>query len=386
MPPLNHLLLFLALALPQSTPSGGAIAKFVPPVPTPASFIADPRGLLSDSAHRALDARITAIQRDKLGDVGVALIPSIGDYSASQVGVEIYRTWKIGAQAEIGSEQRNLGVLLLIVPKELSPSNRGECWITTGMGSEAFITDAAAGSICRNSIIPFLQKRDYAQAIRSALVAIENRMRTARGVGTGIARTAPLISPPAETTAPVIVEEYSVALFLWISIVAAILFGVVVFVKWRRHRRRRCPRCGQRMIKLDELSDDTELDAGQRLEEKLHSVDWDVWACSCGESMAIPYTRWFSSLTECRQCRRRTAARTYVVLRPATTVMDGRAENRFICQSCHAEWKTTVVLPVIVPASSSSGGGGHGGGGGGGGGSSFGGSGSTSGGGGGSSY
>jgi uncharacterized protein len=384
--PTPRLLLLVALALPQSTPTGGAITKFVPPVPTPASFIADPRNLLSDSAHRALDAKITGIQRDKLGDVGVAIIPSIGDYSASQVGVVIYRTWKIGSQAEIGSEQRNLGVLLLIVPKELSPNNRGECWITTGMGSEAFITDATAGEICRNSIIPFLQKRDYAQAIRSGLIGIENRMRTAKGLGLGVARAAPPVGPPAETTAPVIVEEYSTAVFWWVSIFAAVLIGIVSFRKWRRYRPRRCPKCGQQMIRLDELSDDAHLDSGRLLEEKLQSVDYDVWACRCGESVGIPYVRWFSKLSECRECHRRTAARTYVVLRSATTVMEGRAENRFICQSCHAEWKTTVILPVIVPASSSSGGGGHGGGGGGGGGSSFGGSGSTSGGGGGSSY
>ncbi len=384
MPGPRLLLLLLAVVLPQSTPTGGAIAKFVPPAPTPSSFISDERHTISDSARKALDDRIAGIQRDKLGDVGVAIIPSIGDYSASQVGVEIYRTWKIGSQAEIGSSQRNLGVLLLIVPKELSPNNRGECWITTGMGSEAFITDATAGSFCRNSIIPFLQKRDYAGAVSSALVLIENRMRTAKGIGLMPGPPAPIV--PGKSTPLTIAGKLSPALFGWISIFAALIIGIVSFRKWRRYRTRRCPKCGQQMIKLDELSDDAKLDAGQLLEEKLHSVDYDVWGCTCGESMVIPYVRWFSKLSECRECHRRTAASTYHVITPATTVSTGYAENRFICQACHKEWKTSVVLPRIVPASSG-GGGGHGGaGGGGGGGHSFGGSGSTSGGGGGSSY
>ena len=93
--------LALVILLPQTTPSGGAIAKFVPPAPTPASFISDQRSVLTPEQRRFLDARISAIQSAGLGDIAVAILPSIGSYAPQQVAVEIYRTWKVGSVAAI---------------------------------------------------------------------------------------------------------------------------------------------------------------------------------------------------------------------------------------------------------------------------------------------
>lgn len=135
------------------------------------------------------------------------------------------------------------------------------------------------------------------------------------------------------------------------------------------------------MRRLDETGDDAKLDGGQRLEEKLHSIDYDVWVCDCGESMAIPYRKWFSKYSDCRKCGRRTASSNYYVVVPATTIAPGLAEKAFECHACNATWVDQVILPRITQSSSSGGSGGSGGGG-----HSFGGSGATSGGGGGSSY
>src|SRR6185369_2567256 len=125
-----------------------------------------------------LDARISAIQKAGLGDIAVAILPSIGDYAPQQISVEIYRTWKVGSVAAIGSAHRNIGVLFLIVPKELAPDKKGQCFILTGTGSEVLITDARAGAICRDSIIPYLRNRDFAGGIGAGISAIESRMRS----------------------------------------------------------------------------------------------------------------------------------------------------------------------------------------------------------------
>ena len=372
-------LILAAVLLPQKTPSGGAIAKFVPPLPTPASFISDQRGVLPASAHADLDRRITAIQSAGLGDIAVAILPSIGDYSANQVAVEIYRTWKVGSVAAIGSAHRDVGVLLLIVPKELAPNGRGECWINTGTGAEGIITDATAGTICRETIIPFLKNKDYARAIGAGVDAIKAKLEEdAALVAGGSARQ---IEPPPRQIEP---------LKVWLSIggvVVILIGGIIGGRRWARYRPRKCPRCGKTMRRLSESADDAKLVEGQRVEEKLGSVDYDVWVCECGESLTIPYNKWFSGYGECRKCHRRAAKSTRVIVMPATTVSSGIAEDRFACKACGERWNVTVVLPQIpTPSSSSGGGGGSSGGGGGGGGSSFGGSGSTSGGGGGGSY
>ena len=191
-----RLLLLIALAIPQKTPSGGAIAKYVPPVPTPASFISDSKSVLSAGAHASLDARITAIQRAGLGDIAVAILPSIGDYSPNQVAVEIYRTWRVGSMANIGSAHRDVGVLILIVPKELAPNHRGECWINTGTGAEGIITDASAAAICRDSIIPHLRNKDYAGAVGAGIGALESKLRGDAGLANP-AGAGQVLPPPA---------------------------------------------------------------------------------------------------------------------------------------------------------------------------------------------
>ena len=366
-------LMLVALPITQTTSSGGAIGKYVPPVPTPASFISDQKAVLAADAHATLNARIAGIQQAGLGDIAVAILPSIGDYSANQVAVEIYRTWKVGSQAAIGSARRNVGVLLLIVPKELAPNKRGECWINTGLGAEGIITDASAGTICRDSVIPYLRKKEYAGAVNAGIGGIEARLRG----DVGLTAAAVKSEDVADTGRP-----FPMGLVLAIvGGLASVIAGALGFTRWRRNRPRVCARCGRTMRKLGERPDDAKLEAGQVVEEQVDSVDYDVWVCECGESTVLPYEKWYSRYSTCRECHRKTARSESVTIYPATTVSTGLAEKRFSCDSCRAKWTEQIVLPVIVQSSSSSGGGG-----GGGGSSSFGGSRSTSGGGGGNSY
>ena len=94
--------ILVAIAL-QTTPSGGAIAKFVPPVPTPASFISDERAVLKPDERAALDARITQIQSAGLGDIAVAILPSIGSYFgdkvANSLGLDVVQIETSGSTA-----------------------------------------------------------------------------------------------------------------------------------------------------------------------------------------------------------------------------------------------------------------------------------------------
>jgi len=290
-------------------------------------------------------------------------------------------------------------VLLLIVPKELAPNHRGECWINTGLGAEGIITDATAASICRDSIIPYLRDKDYGGAVNAGIGGIEAKLREDRGLTSASATEAESTTKAAAVRAaqPVAASERSTPWEVVLSAIGALLAAIAAFVglRWRRLRPRICPRCGHTMRLLDENADDAKLEAGQIVEERVGSINYDVWSCDCGQVTVIPRVKWFSSYSECRLCHRKTAKSETVVLRPATTSWTGLAENRLTCEACGTAWTEQVVLPIIVAATSANGGGGGGdsgggggdtGGGGGGGGSSLGGSGATSGGGGGSSY
>jgi uncharacterized membrane protein YgcG len=165
-----------ALAHAQATeaPMPASVVKYVPPSPNPEGFIRDVPGVLGKEQRRQLNARITTIQEHIHGDIGVAILSDIGDIPPYEIGTAIYRAWKIGTVAPIGNARRDVGALVLLVPKELAPNHQGQCWITTGRGSEGAVIDAAAAAICRDRVIPAMKARAYAAAVDSAITGIEH--------------------------------------------------------------------------------------------------------------------------------------------------------------------------------------------------------------------
>lgn len=369
------------------------LAKFVPPAPTPASFVADVPNVMTPALHELVDSKIRAAQDAHLGDIGAAILPSIGDFAVSDVALAIYRTWRIGRIAEIGDKQRNLGVLILLVPKELSPTKKGECFILTGRGSEGILTDATAASICRNGIVPFMKERDYASALMAGIDSITSRVAADLGVpgisGTGAGETAiavplTLSGDAANAGSPDTPSQnpwFMAGMILGGAGLAGAGVRGVFYV--RRNRKRKCPKCGNEMHRLTETADDSILSDGQKFEEKIGSVDYDVWQCTCGETMLpIAYKKLLSEYSVCPACLVRAQTTKRRTIRAATTTSTGVAEKTFHCESCKRTRKQRITLSKLSSSSSSSGGSSSSSGGG----SSFGGSGSSSGGGGGSSY
>ncbi|MEO8201534.1 MAG: TPM domain-containing protein [Gemmatimonadota bacterium] len=368
---------FLATLLLLSSSSlalgQGGIDKLVPASPNPAGFIYDGGPVLSVSDLAGLNARITELQSSGRGDIGVAILRDIGDYPPYEIGTAIFRAWKIGRIDSIGSERRDLGALLLIVPKELAPDKKGQCFIATGRGAEGLITDAAAATICREDIIPHLKAKEYAAAVGAGIDAIAARFSAI---------------PATEGSAKLVSDHPSRSPLIPIGgglgFVALLSAGVVSWRKYRRRRPRQCPRGHGSMRLLDERADDAALSTGQSKEEALKSVDYDVWECPvCQERLVLRYKKWFTAYSQCQTCHFWTVKSKNKTLRAATTVSTGLVETTKDCQNCGWHNVSQHSTPMISTSSSgsSSGGGGSSGGG-----SSFGGSGGSSGGGGGSSY
>ena len=361
------------------------LRALVPPAPTPASFISDAPDVIPAADQALIDDRIGALQAEGLGDIAVAILPSIESYQPYEVGVAIYRTWRVGRIDSIGSARRNLGVLLLIVPKELAPDNRGHCWITTGLGAERLLTDASAGRICREKVSPRLVTREYAAAVTAGVDALGELLRA----------DAELAAEPVSERRflPRVPGAYGAPLVLALALsLVALAFGIRL---WLRERPRKCPVCRARMFRVHEEDDDASLDRGQRLEEKLGSVDYDVWQCECGEQMIVPHRALFTRFRDCPACKVRAVKTKRVTVTHATYASPGLAVETSTCESCGDTRKREIVLPVLQKPSdggSSTGGsraalgGGGGGGRSSGGGRSFGGSGRTAGGGGGGRY
>jgi len=141
---------------------------------------------LSPATAGELNTYARQIQATTHGDIAVAVLPTIGDYRPYEVGATIFRTWKVGGSGEIGTAQRNLGAVVLVVPK--TNGHRGTCYISPGMGAEGFLTDSKAGEICREAV-PLFAKGAYDEAVSQvvhrvgALLVANTTTKAAPAVG-----------------------------------------------------------------------------------------------------------------------------------------------------------------------------------------------------------
>ena len=110
------------------------------------------------------------------------------------------------------------------------------------------------------------------------------------------------------------------------------------------------------MTLVDESHDNAMLEEGQQAEERITSVDYDVWKCrSCGHHFSLRYPKWFSSYSKCTQCHNRTRSSTEKVLAAATTASEGSALVVETCAFCTFRREYTKVLPRIESSGSSGG-------------------------------
>ncbi|MDQ2656939.1 MAG: hypothetical protein M3Y60_05920, partial [Bacteroidota bacterium] len=139
-----------------------------------------------------------------------------------------------------------------------------------------------------------------------------------------------------------------------------------------RNHRRNCKQCQGAMYKLNDIKEDQYLSEGQQMEEKLRSIDYDVWKCSSCESVEF----WFylnrnSRYDQCPKCKtmayHSTSTRT---ITSASYSASGSGEEIHLCKFCGYQKKSTYSIPQLTRStpssssgfSSSSGGGSWGGG------------------------
>ena len=110
------------------------------------------------------------------------------------------------------------------------------------------------------------------------------------------------------------------------------------------------------MTRLGEAEDDALLEGGQQAEERIGSVDYDVWNCgACGHHFTLRYPRWITGYAQCPQCHNRTKSSTEKVIEAASAISAGSARVVEACAFCTFRREYTKVLPRIESSGSSSG-------------------------------
>lgn len=142
---------------------------------------------------------------------------------------------------------------------------------------------------------------------------------------------------------------------MWFSVRAmrfvlgGLLLALAAFLavrSWRwRHRQLTCAKCGKPRVKLDEEADDHWLDAGQRCEEQLGSMNYDAWWCAPCEDVVVLRNKLFRpSFVPCERCRRVTANEVLETVRAASPEHGGEFKVHLHCGHCgHTQrfWRYT---------------------------------------------
>ena len=354
---------FALLALVQITPAQAERLRWVPnPRTTNASWVSDPSRHLAATTVDSLNSLIATLSRETGTEIAVVAIDSTSGYEPFDVALALHRMWGVGQRG------RDNGIVVLWVPTQRAVQ------VSVGYGLEGVLPDSRVGRVRDQTIFPAFRRGDFdagmlAGVAEIALIAREEK--DARG------STMSTTNPPPNVQRAVERDPGSSSVGRKTGVIVgsiggglALLGGAAGVARYRRRRPRKCPRGHGLMVRLDEQADDAHLDRGQQLEEKLESVDYDVWLCpTCQYALTIPRRAWFSSYSTCKSCTRRTLETKTRTLIPATTSHAGSQEVTERCHNCGQTRTYTRVIPRITQSSGSSGRSG----GGGGGGSSFGG-------------
>lgn len=371
-------------------------------------YIADPANLVGKEAKDQANRTLWQLRQAAGAEVVLVVVPNTGEYSREQFATKLFDDWKPG------KSDKDNGVIILIVP------DQREAWIATGYGVEGIIPDISAARIINRSVVPYMKDGNLDAAVAAVSADVANVLSDPEAAEELKSKEAEAWDKAPESD----ITGEDVITFLIFVVIAIAIFGYVSFFvesnkfkkkdrynqarAWhenlnfykffaifslglalfpylyakRRYRKLRnepmtCPACKGKMKKLNEEEDNNLLSPSQDFEEKINSVDYDVWVCDdCGfvERYAFPNKN--SKYEVCPHCA--TRAMTLVTDRtvtPATTKRTGIGERVYECRYCHNNTYKRYTIPkkedgtaaalaagAILGSGRSGGGGGFGGG------------------------
>src|SRR5688572_8079147 len=262
------------------------------------TWVTDMAGMLRADTIARLNSAIGEFERTNGAEMAVVVIRSLDGLSIEEAAVKLFDLWGIGKKS------RDNGLLLL-----WSTGDR-RIRVEVGYGLEGVLPDGKVGAILDAYVMPKFRSGQFDEGLRAGVDALLSAARD---------EPVELPSPRSESY-----ESGPPGIGAVVTVVIGVLAGIPIsigsmvgFKKWRRRRRRRCPACQMLMTRLGEVDDDALLEEGQQAEERIGSIDYDVWKCgACGHHFTLRYPKWVTSYARCPQCHHRTKSSTETVIDP----------------------------------------------------------------------
>lgn len=341
-------------------------------------FVSDPGNLLSPATKEKLNQLLWNLRQQTSVEAVVAIPPSIGDTPIEDWSEQLFTSWGIG------KSDKDNGVLFVLAPEQKRVR------IQTGYGVEGALPDIACKNIINRAVIPNMKEGNLDAAVSQAVTlmasalsdpAVADELRSSQKDNYGgevnslsseefwqfIQYIAAFVFLAGLIYLLIIVfstrkldpyqraVKYKQAILVFaiatvFSLGSALILLAIDYLLYRRCRtkRRRCPRCNAKMNRLGEEEDNQLLSDSQDFEERINTVDYDVWECpQCGMVERFPFKIEQRKYTECPFCH--TIAMCEVenrTLRPATTRSAGQGEKIYECQYCHKQKREPFVIPM----------------------------------------
>jgi uncharacterized protein len=340
------------------------------PSPRPDGWVTDQAGVLAEADEARLNQLAGAINAERGIELAIVAIDD-SPGSAKQFATDLFDHWKIG------SASSNNGVLVLLV------MGKRRIEVETGIGIEAALPAAWLSDMQARDMVPRFKRKDFAGGLVAGVESIVAHLRAAPGEsptgsgGAGEYRDDGKIvdPPPSKSTDLVPYPDQQVGVvqpramdddgFPLVPVAAggagaAGLVGGGFLIARSRRKRRTCETCQppRRMLPLDEIADDQHLSDGQKTEERIGSVDYEVVVCpGCQASRVIRHGKWFRGYSRCPACSFKTESETSTTLVHATYDHGGQVQVTETCAHCNRH--NTYIRHTARrtrPSSSSSGG------------------------------
>ena len=311
----------LPLGLILAAMPGRAVT--VEQIPAPTGWTTDLTGSLTPETIRALNRLGDEVKRQTRGEMAVVVVGTIDGADPREFATRLANTWGIG------DRELDNGLLLFAALDDRAAE------IVLGTGIDRPETRQVCEEIMQGEMVPRFRAGDPSGAFLHGATAAARRIFRVTPSGKSQAGNAVKPPPPSRVPRRVRSEgppDDSVA-WLW-TLLAGVggLGGLVAFFKLVPPR---CRECRTRMVKLGEAGDDLHLEPEEQLEEKIGSVNYDLWLCNgCGQIVKRRWPNLFSSYGTCPGCRARTKSTVSTVLRHADEWTEGLVQVTEACVSC----------------------------------------------------
>jgi uncharacterized protein len=334
--------LWLAAAVPA-----GAITQAKIADPRPNSAVVDLTRTLGAADVQTIDA--LAARAREGGELMVVVIDSVSGAVPRAFTTELFNRWGLDGQA------RNRGVMLLVAIQD----RKAEIVIGDGYPDAVTgVTDRIMGDV----VVARFKAGRPRDAIVEGSRALVDEVILGTGDALPFAQAAPapgagesaLPLPPQSFVQRLVDGAAENPLLPLGGGVGGAVAGGALLRRYLRNRPRRCPSCRTVMARLEEVADDAHLTSGEKVEERVGSVDYDVWACHCGQTTKLRYGTLFTSYGRCQGCQAKTLKVTTTTLVSATTSSEGRARVDESCAHCSFARSYERSIPRVQRSSSSS--------------------------------